>query len=309
MKERKEKPLSERILKHRGPFTIEEIAKQAERDTKEVQEIFDFLRDSGYIFAETDRGFIRSKTSPEVADFDASRLFNKGLLHFGLVSDTHFCSKNERVSTLERMYDKFQQEGVKVVFHCGDWMDGVGVYRGQEFEVNQYGQESQIDYTIRNYPHRDGIVTIGIGGNHDLKQYERGGVDPMVQVARARKDIKYIGQYHSKARMQDRVTLELVHPLGGIAYALSYKAQRDINNRPPDDLPNMLGYGHYHTAFYMRYRGIDFIQVPCFKDAGMFEHRLGMNPTIGGWIVAGKTNGETVYQIDPRLYTFGPDRR
>lgn len=305
----KEIPLTERILKQKGPFTLEQIAKQAEVDSKEVREIFDFLQDNGYIFAETDKGFVRSKTSPERAAFDASRLFDRGLLHFGLVSDTHMGSKQERMATLERMYDKFQQEGVKVVFHAGDWMEGVGVYRGQEFEVHKYGQEEQIEHCIKNYPKRDGIITVGIGGNHDLKQYERGGVDPMVQVARARKDIKYIGQYHAKAKMGGAVMMELVHPMGNVAYALSYKAQRDINNRPPEDLPNILAYGHYHTSYYMRYRGLDFIQVPCFKDAGAFEHRLGLNPTIGGWVIAGKHNGETIYQMNPKLYTFGPDRR
>jgi len=302
-------PLSEEILKKKGIFSPREMAESRDISEHEVIEVLDFLQDSGYAFAKTDQGYVRSKTAHEHDSFDASRLFNRGLLHFGLVSDTHLGSKHERTPTLERMYDKFQQEGVKVVFHIGDWTDGVGVYRGQEFEVNHYGQEDQIDYTIQNYPQRDGIITVGIGGNHDLKQYEHGGVDPMVQVARARKDIKYIGQYAGKARLGGDITMELVHPLGNVAYALSYRAQRDINNRAPDDLPNILLYGHFHTSYYMRYRGIDFIQVPCFKDAGHFEHRLGLNPTIGGWIVAGKHNGENVYQFDPRLYTFGPDRR
>jgi predicted phosphodiesterase len=307
---KKEIPVSERILKLKGEFTVDEVAKQADLDSKSVQEIIDFLIDSGYVFAKTDHGYVRSKTSPDRDVFDASRLLNnKGLLHFGLISDTHLASKQERLATLERMYDKFKQEGVNVVFHAGDWTDGVGVYRGQEFEVKRYGQQDQIDYAIHNYPKREGIVTVGISGNHDLKAYEKGGVDPLMQIARARKDIKYMGQYHGKAKLDRQVNVELVHPLGNIAYALSYKAQRDINNRTPDDLPNILAYGHYHTSFYMRYRGLDFIQVPCFKDAGAFEHRLGLNPTIGGWIVDAKSNGETIYQMDPRLYTFGPDRR
>lgn len=299
--------LRKEVLKLKGEFTAESVARQFECGAGEVQNVIDSLIADGYRFVDNGGIFVRSKSSSP-SNYDARRLFKNGLLHFALVSDTHMGSQKERLDCLEMSYDRFEHEGIKTVFHVGDWTDGVGVYKGQELEVNEYGQEAQIEHAIKHYPKRNGIQTIGISGNHDIRAFERGGADPLVQIARARKDIVYIGQYNADIRLADRINLELLHPMGNIAYALSYKAQRDINNRSPDNLPNILAYGHYHTSFYMHYRGIDFIQVPCFKDAGYFEKRLGLNPTIGAWIVDGQTNGEVVQNFKPDLFTFGGRR-
>jgi len=91
-----------------------------------------------------------------------------------------------------------------------------------------------------------------------------------------------------------------------MAYALSYKAQRDINNRPSDRLPDILVYGHFHTSYYMYYRGIHFLQTPCFKDIGIYEKRKGLNPTIGFWVVTVKLNDNLnrIASFSPKLYAF-----
>ena len=303
----KEQSLRQVILKTKGEFTQESISRDTGKPGEEVKSVLDTLISDGYNFVDNGGVYVRTKNSSP-SSFDARKMFAGGLLHFGIVSDTHLGSKKEKLDVLEMAYDRFKAEGISVVFHVGDWTEGVGVYRGQELEVNCYGQQSQIDHTIAAYPKREGIQTVGIAGNHDLKEYERGGADPLMAIARARRDITYIGQYNADVRLADQVTMEMLHPMGNTAYALSYKAQRDINNRSPDNLPNILAYGHYHTSFYMNYRGIEFLQVPCFKDAGYFEKRLGLNPTIGAWIIEGKTNGETIQNFKPDLFTFNGRR-
>lgn len=293
------------LLNVRTPFSQESIAKKYGVEIEQVQTVFDSLVENGYRFVENNGLYLRSKSSEVGANFDASKLFKNGLLHFGIVSDTHLGSKFERLDALEVMYNKFQKEGIKTVFHVGDLTDGLNVYRGQEYELKVLGQEAQIDYAIKKYPKRDGIQTIVIGGNHDIKMYERGGADPLVQIARAREDIKYIGPYSARVKMSDKINMDLLHPMGNQAYAVSYKAQRAINAMNPDDLPNILVYGHYHNSLYLNYRGIDFIQAPCFKDQSLqFEKRLGLNSNIGGWIIDAKTNGETLREFSPRLTTF-----
>lgn len=303
----KERDIKTELLRMKGEFTPESVARDLEVGSQAIKQALDELLEAGYKFIDNGGVYLRSKSSCP-SSFDASRMFRDGNLHFGLLSDTHLGSNKERVDALEMAYDRFSRDGIKVVFHCGDWTDGVGVYKGQEMEVNQYGQEAQIDYTIKNYPKRTGIQTIGISGNHDLRAYERGGVDPLVQIARARRDITYIGQYNADVRLHRGVNLELMHPDGAVAYALSYKAQRDINNRSPESLPNILAYGHYHSSYYMHYRGIDFLQTPCFKDAGLWEKRKGLNPTIGAWIIDGKSNGTEIQNFKPDLFTFGGRR-
>lgn len=293
------------VLKLKDEFTPESVAERFKVETDAVTQVIDTLVEDGFRFVNVDGSWMKTKSNEGQVSYDASKLFKDGLLHFGLVSDTHLGSKFERLDALEVMYDRFQQAGVKTVFHVGDLTDGSHVYRGQEFEQNILGQQAQIDYAIKNYPKRDGIQTIAISGNHDLKMYEGSGADPLVPIARARKDITYIGQYSARVKMADKVTMDMLHPMGSQAYAVSYKAQRAINALAPEDLPNILTYGHYHNSLYLNYRGIHFLQTPCFKDPSLqFEKRLGLTSNIGGWIVEGKTNGEVVREFQPRLITF-----
>jgi predicted phosphodiesterase len=202
------------------------------------------------------------------------------------------------------MYATFEKEGITTVFDCGDLTAGWKVYHGQEMELTHFGQDEQIDYVIKSHPRRKGITTFAISGNHDLKEYERGGADPLVQIEHCRDDIVYLGQLSANVKLTEGVTLEMLHPGGTYPYALSYKAQRDINNRQPNQLPDILAYGHYHGAFYMYYRGIHFIQAPTFKNQGLWERRMGLNPVVGGWIVEAAVYGDRIGWFKPQLHTF-----
>jgi predicted phosphodiesterase len=302
---KKELDLRGEVLKLRTEFTPRQVAERFKVEESGVTAVLDTLIQDGFRFVNCDGTWIRTKANEGRINYDASKLFKGGLLHFGLVSDTHLGSKFERLDALEVMYDRFQQAGVHTVFHVGDLTDGSHVYKGQEFEQNVMGQQAQIDYAIKKYPKRSGITTYAIAGNHDLKMYEGSGADPLVSISRARPDIKYIGQYSARVKMTDNVHMDLLHPMGSQAYALSYKGQRMINAMNPEDLPNILATGHYHCSFNMNYRGVDFVQVPCFKDPSLqFEKRLGLTSNIGGWIIEGKSNGEQVRDFNPRLVLF-----
>lgn len=290
----------EQIL-HEKTFELDALAQELGIGVNVVQGAVDKLQKKGYGFVQVGETVLRTNAIREGTVFDYSKQFDKTHLHFGVVSDTHLSSKQERLDALERLYDTFEQEGVTQVFHAGDLTDGYGVYRGQEFELKQLGQAEQIAYAIANYPHRKGITTSFISGNHDLRQYERGGVDPGVPIADKRKDMRYLGPMTAKVKFPSGIEMELLHPDGGVAYALSYKAQRAINNLTPDNMPDILVYGHYHTSFYMCYRGIHFLQVPCTKGQGLWEKRLGINPTIGGWLVDATIMGRHIERFKPEL--------
>ena len=292
------------ILDQKEPFKPEDIARELEVGAGVVTQMIEALQEEGYSFIKEGEYVVRSKDKKDGDVFDASKLLDPMYLRFGVISDTHLSSKKERTEELEAIYDTFQSEGIHMVFHVGDVSDGVKIYRGQELEQLHFGQEEQIGYAVKTYPKREGVNTFAISGNHDLREYERGGVDPLVQIVSHRKDIKYLGQMSAEVKLAEGVKLELVHPDGGSAYALSYKAQRDINNRSPGELPDILCYGHFHTSFYMHYRGIHFLQTPCFKGQGNWEKRKGLNPTIGGWLVEGQIVGDRISQFKPELFTF-----
>lgn len=245
----------------------------------------------------------RNNIYPNQDEYNLSKQLGNPF-HFGLISDTHLASKQERLHELNEMYQTFKKEGIRVVIHAGDMTDGYGVYRGQEFEVKCAGQDEQIEYAVANYPKIAGIDTYFITGNHDLRMYERGGVDPGKPISKQRPDLHYLGQMAARIKMYDGTTMEVLHPDGGVAYALSYKAQRSINNLTPDNVPDMMAWGHYHTSYYMYYRRIHFNQVPSFKGQGIWEKRLGLNPTIGGWIIDGQVQGGKVNRYKPTLFTY-----
>lgn len=298
-----------RLIKEKSPKPIEDLAGQLGVGVDVVHSTIDELREKGYGISENEGVMVRTKTAHNGTVFDASQIIDKHFI-FGIAGDSHLSSKKERTDELEAMYDIFKNEGVSTVFHPGDITEGVGVYRGQELEVKHYGQEAQIEYAVATYPKRDGVNTYFITGNHDLRAYERGGVDPGPSIERQRPDMGYLGQATAEVLLPNGVKMELLHPAGGISYALSYKAQKYINNLAPQDVPDLMVWGHYHTSFYMHYRNVHFMQAPAFKDAGIWEKRLGLNPTIGGWIVEGHiTDYGDVDRFKPELFTFDNSRR
>jgi len=294
------------VLKGRQPQEIEMVAKGLGVGVDVIMGTINRLREKGYHIEQQGDKVVHSTAVQGGRLFDFKDRFIDRNLHFGVISDTHLASKQERLDALNGMYDTFEREGIKFVFHAGDISDGWGVYRGQEFEVKSFGQDEQVKYVVAEYPKRKGITTAFITGNHDLRQYERGGIDVGVPISHERPDLIYLGQAASLVEIGDGVNMEIVHPAGGTAYAMSYKPQRAINNMTLKDAPNILVYGHYHNAFYMHYRDIDFLQAGSFKDQGIFEKRLGLNPTIGGWIVDARisSQGGKVERFRPELFTF-----
>jgi len=290
------------ILEQKQEFDPSQIANELEVGVEVVRAAIDNLRSRGFSLVDSGGRVVRSRMPIWGEVYDVSSLVDPKHLHFGVMGDTHLADKKERTDLLNKYYDTCEAEGIKLVLNVGDLTTGTGVYRGQEVELKCFGQEDQIQYAIDNYPARKGITTVAISGNHDLRGYETGGVDPLVQIAARRKDIVYIGQMWGKADMHG-VQVELLHPSGKQAYALSYKPQRAINART--ELPDVLAYGHYHTAFYMYYRGVHFLQAPCFKDEGIFEKRNGFNSVLGGWIVEA-TIGENgrLDKFKPELLTY-----
>ena len=300
-----EQELENKLTKEKNQ-TVEELSEKLGIGIGIIKDTVDSMKEKGYgIFVDGNQ-FIRSKTE---APRDGVNIELGKNFKIGIVSDPHLTSKKERLDELHNMYDIFEAEGITKVFNAGDMTEGHGVYRGQEFELKKFGQNEQIDYAVENYPKRKGITTYFITGNHDLREYERGGVDVGVVIASRREDLIYLGQAYSEIRTSDGTHIEMLHPAGGVAYALSYKAQKFINNLSPEDVPDMMIWGHYHTAFYMHYRNVHFIQAPCFKDAGVWEKRLGLNPTVGGWIVEGKIGDEgKIQRFRSELFEFMKSR-
>lgn len=208
-----------------------------------------------------------------------------GRLVFGAAGDSHLCSKYQQLTYLNDFYDRCAARGVTTVYHPGDLLAGIDVYRGQVNDIFRHTEDDQVQYAIENYPRREGIQTVVIGGNHDLVFVKRGNSDPVRQIATEREDITYLGPYSAWVQLTPLCSMYLLHPDGGTAYALSYKLQRLIASFEGGRKPNILLAGHWHQYCNIFQRNVHGFLTPCFEAQTDFERRRGLQPQIGGLIL------------------------
>jgi len=271
------------------------------------QEISD-LESQGYKFhiSEEDKVHQITHLQENGLIYDATKLFEGRDLRIGIVSDTHGGSNKEAKKELNTMYEVFKKAEIKVVYHAGDMTAGRGVYRGQDRDLRLWGQDEQVQSVIKTYPKVEGITTYTIGGNHDECLFQTAGApDPLVAIASARKDIKYLGQIEANVKLANNAILRLSHPDGGGAYALSYLPQKYINAMEGGSKPDIIVFGHWHTSFYMNYRNIHSLNAGCFERQNTLLLRKGIMPVIGGWIVDIHISKEgNVNQFAPKFTKF-----
>ena len=227
-----------------------------------------------------------------------------GRYKVGIVSDTHFGSDQQQPRMLDQMYDAFEREGVRQVYHAGDLLTGIDVYRGQAQEIFLHTMDEQVDYAIERYPRRDGIKTSIIAGNHDLSCTLRGGLDPLRAVAAARDDITYLGPLSAWVYFGP-LSLYLLHPKGGLAYAVSYKLQKLIESFEGGRKPNVVVCGHWHKQAFVIERHVFGILPGCFEAQTTFERGLMLQPQLGGVVLDIEVREEEIaYTVSPKWMHF-----
>lgn len=224
---------------------------------------------------------------------------------FAAIADTHLCSKEERLDALHGFYDICAKEGIKDVYNAGDLISGQGVYRGQEYEIHTFGADNQVRYFVENYPKRDGITTHFVIGNHDYIYYKQIGLDVGRMIAYERPDMNYLGVFQADVMFDGIPLIRLVHPDGGMAYAMSYRMQKYVEQISSSKKPRIIIAGHQHTAVWFFYRNIYVIQAGAFEGQTILILRKGINPTIGGWIVEVELSNDCHKSIT----SFKPDFR
>jgi len=218
--------------------------------------------------------------------------FNNEWIRFGVVSDTHLNSKYERLDALNTMYDIFANEGIKTVLHAGNLIDGYS--RLNQFDVFNRGVNEQIQYAVRYYPQRTGIITHFItADDHEgwFTQREHVDIGQLIEDAAfhlGRKDLHHLGYMEANidVKVGKRPThIRVIHPSGGTAYAMSYRPQKIIESLTGGEKPDFLIIGHYHKAESGRVRNVPYVQAGCFEDQTPFMRKKSLRAHVGGWII------------------------
>lgn len=264
---------------------IESLTDKTGATPRLVKAAIEDLRDEGYLIDEFD-GFYKLNRNivPKENKVEEDWQGNK-IIRFGVVSDTHLCSKWQQLTHLNTMYDIFEKEGIETVYHTGDLTEGVNMRRGHEYEVFKHGVDAQTDYVIKNYPKRKGIVTKFITGNHDHSGIKAAGHDIGYPIQNARDDMIYLGMSNAKINLTPNCVLEINHPLDGAAYALSYALQKRIDAMSGGEKPNILFDGHHHKAIYLFYRNIHGYEAGTFQAQTSWMRGKRLPAHMGGWII------------------------
>lgn len=284
--------------------SVESICEKLGVKDYEVLGVIELLKQSGSLVDVID-GVVYKLPKPKTIDDVYQVPSDLEHLKLLLISDTHLCSKYDRLDILRYLYEEADRRGVKHVLHSGDFTDGRSNRPEHIYELKEHSYEGQVDYCVENYPRFEG-QTFVISGNHDDWWYKSAGSEIVKSIARQRDDIIYLGP--DVADMQiGKLKVRLFHGKGGNSYAKSYKIQKYLDTIPTAELPDILQTGHIHQAFYYKQNKTHCFQTSCLEDQTPFGRSMGLSNDKSVWWVDVYMNskGEPV-KVEPVLEEFGP---
>lgn len=288
--------------------SLEDLCDRLDASPKRVKALVEAAKLAGYRIelAHGQVGYVPSK--PLVGE--RKIVAQPGEEHvFAVASDIHVGSKyflrDQFIDFVTRAY---KEDGVRTIFGPGDILDGV--YRHSRWEESHHGFHGQAEYAAKVFPRLPGLRYVMIAGNHDETFEKESGLD----VSRAiedvfrregRDDLTMLGARGAYVRYAPKggrgILVELWHPLGGGAYAVSYKLQRHVEEYGVGQKPDFMFAGHWHQQCYVVRRGVHCFSSGTFHGGGSsFGKALGGAQAIGGWVVRFRQTKEgTVRDVAP----------
>lgn len=278
------------------------ICEELELKDYEVLGLVQLLKDDGELIDYINGEIVALKKPKK--NFDVYEIPNN-LEHLKLllISDTHLCSRYDRIDILKYLYAKAEDKGIKHILHSGDFTDGRSNRSEHIYELKELNYEGQIDYCVDKYPSFNG-KTYAIQGNHDNWWYKSNGSEILKAIAKQRDDIVYLGSDVADLKI-GKLKIRLFHGTGGIAYAKSYKIQKYLDTIKLEEKPHILQTGHIHQAFYYKQDKTHCFQTGCLEDQTPFCRSMGFsNDKSCWWVDVDFDNKGNVYKITPELETF-----
>lgn len=218
-----------------------------------------------------------------------------GVATVAVISDTHYGSKYCLRDAIKDFVGKAYEQGVRHVFHPGDLLEGM--YRHAFGELSHSGLEDQTQDALEHLPRLPGLHYHAITGNHDETFAKSSGVNvgrfiEGVFRKHGRGDLHFYGDRGAYLDVYGAL-VHLWHPLGGTAYAKSYKLQKQAASYASGFKPHIVLAGHWHTFCHVEEREVQAIACPTFQSgASPFGRALGTTPSIGGLVLRWQMTGE-----------------
>lgn len=317
----KTRTLTDKSLKNflrREPHSLLEISEHFNASPVLIKKMLLNLKENSYDIKEDSSNLYRLNTDfnkgPVKQGYDPL-MWQGTKFKFAFTSDNHLCNKNSREDVLNTLYDIFEDEGIRVVYNGGNWIDGE--HRWNKNELFVFGATNQLKYCARNFPHREGIITKFVAGDdHEGWYAQREGVDVGDYLVRHRKedfnydDFHYLGYAEadillSDPDMEHKSFLRVIHAGGGTAYATSYTSQKIVESYQGGEKPTILLIGHYHKVDYCMPREVHCVQMATTCEQTLFMRKNKIKAELGGGIVEGRIAPDgTVNRIKVEYITF-----
>ncbi|MCS7136248.1 MAG: DNA-directed DNA polymerase II small subunit [Nitrososphaerota archaeon] len=254
-------------------------------------------------------------------------------------SDIHIGSKNFRKDLFESFLDWINRgrdgevKRIGYVILCGDLVDGVGVYPGQEKELEVVSINEQFNMAAKLLSEIPGrIKLIYSPGNHEpvRKALPQPPLpETYKKILESGREITFVGN-PAKILISNRLIYlyhgqsldDLIQALPNVSYSTLHEKIGEIlevvlrarhlapcygQNTPIlpldddplviEEVPDMLCTGHVHVAGVKSYKGVLLINSGCWQEQTSFQQSFGLKPTVGTAVLVNLTDMSTKIKL------------
>jgi hypothetical protein len=223
---------------------------------------------------------------------------------FMVMSDYHRGNKCADVALLEYAAKVAKRRKVDFVLDGGDQCDGF--YRdrpGHVFELNLLGADEQVEAVVNDYSQFGDIPILGITGNHTRNTFfNNAGYEIGKRLEERIPNFTFLGPDNGEIELAYGHKINVIHPDGGTAYALSYRPQKIAESLEGGTKPNILLISHYHKAEYLFYRNIHILQTGCLESQTDFMKGKSLAAMKGFFVVRADLNKGGITRFVPEFY-------
>lgn len=313
----RERKNDERILKAlrgQNSMDITALARRTDLTMNEIDDAVDRLREANHeIKIKYDQVHVDPSPAGKVSLYPV--LKRGGKFKVGLISDNQLSNMTSRLDVLHAAYDRYEAEGITDVYHAGNVIDGY--CRFNVFEIvaeSGPSLEAQCRYAAAKYPKKKSITTHFITGEcHEGWYAKTAGFNVGLYMENAfkrfgREDLSYIGHLEADVAIKigkgPGAIMRLVHPLGGTAYAVSYKTQKWAEALQGGEKPQMVLMGHYHKAGYFIDREVHCVLAGTTSDQSSFMRSHLIPAHVGFWVAELGVRGAVIDSLSVEFTRF-----
>lgn len=246
--------------------------------------------------------FLKHRSEPALS----SSVYNVGekRVKFLLMGDSHMGHVEYGADINDHAAKVAKNESVDFIIHGGDIIEGHYEHHrhGHIYDLTHLGADQQVRFAVEELSKFDAPLFF-ITGNHETNSYYHSvGHDIGESLEQRMTNAHYLGRQHGSIELAYGRKIQIIHPDGGTAYAISYKSQKIIESLEGGTKPDLLTIHHFHKAEYLYYRNVHAIQAGCLQHQSSFMKNHGISAHTGFWLVDLDVGPAGVASINTRFF-------